>query len=351
MEIILGSSTEDSSIIPFVTINASLEDCSDYILILHSVCAAVLVYCTIPLYIAVFTLFALKRKHLGKDDVFVFAILAGNFSTVLFHSSTIPISTWIMYWPFGEVLCVFTSIVYLIGYDLRYASLVALSIHRFCVFHCPLHYPKRSKCVIAVLSTFIVLYITATRIWYTFYAVVFFDISWPTCDSQAHPYSLSSSVIKLRLVLWCLFHLCGVLPFVLYVIMWCKARRINKVRSLRQGSFGNIRNEKPKILTLTKANSHLKGLKVLLIVLLSGLPTTLIVYLKASTGGTLTRDVDSKELSVVIHFVLTQVTFISPYIDVLFLIWTSREKKEAVLDSVKSAKSFVHDKFTSVTLT
>ena len=351
MEIILGSSAEDSSIIPLVTINASLQDCSDYTLIVHSICAAVMVYCAILLYIAVFTLFALKRKHLSKGDVFVFAILAGNFLTVLFHSSTIPISTWITYWPFGEVLCVFTGIVYLIGYDLRYSALVALSIHRFCSYHCPLHYPKHSKCVIAVISTFIVLYITTTRIWYTFYAVVFFDISWPTCDSQAHPHLLSSYVTKLRLVLWCLFHMCVILPFVLYIIMWCKARRINKVSSLRRGSFDSLGNENLKTLTLTKAKSHLKGLKVLLIVLLSGLPTTLIIYLKATTGGTLTRNVDNKEISVIIHFILTQVTFISPYIDVLFLIWTSREKKEAVVDSVKSAKRFVYDKFTSVTST
>ena len=327
--IILDENPEESEVLVALTLNITLQDCSQVLLIFHTLVTAILAYSCIPLYLSVFLLFIVKRKAFDLADVFTFAIMLGNFIIIISHSSVIPISSLLKRWPFGEFLCAFTGNAYLVGYDIRYMSLIALSLHRFCGFLSPFRYPRYSKLVVALLVAIITLYLTATRIWYIWYSVIFFDVTWPCCDSQTDPVHLHSTVTRVRIVVWGLFYMVGICPFIFYAIMWHRARKI--IANMMASSIS------VESMAVEKRKKEKKGLQILLIVLLTGIPNITITYLKITTGSAMLGLSDAHH-ALTVHFILTQITLISPYFDIIFLVFTSKEKKEMTLKFLKIVK-------------
>ena len=342
--ILTNTNDENNLSLLSLNLNITLEDCNPLIMILHGVCASVMAYCCILLCIFVFSLYAITWRSFGCEDIFTLTIVIGNFLVAFFHSTTIPISAFYGKWVFGDALCGLTGTIYFVGFDMRYSSLIALALQRFLHFLYPLKYPKRSKCTITFLIVLITMYILISHIWYIWNSIIFFDISWPTCDSQSHPDLIDTKMTKARVIIWCAYHLFGMAPFIFYSIMWTKALRLTKMMNSQNRFVSERASEESlrqkHIAVKKKIRKQMKGLRILVMMLTTGIPTVLIVYFKSGTGGR-SFGFDHPCHTLILQFVLTQVTLINPYLDIATLLYTSKQKKNMTKKLLKKIKMII----------
>ncbi len=344
LQIFTSPVLNNSSSILEVTLNLSLDDVNIDTLQVHTLLTGILTSCSLMLHIFVMIVLVVERKRFEIGDIYVFAIVVVNFLVLLFHSSTIPVSTLLRKWPFGEVACALTGSVYLVGTDLRLAFLIGLSIHRYCNVIFPFAYPKRRSTIVATMMVSIIVYITIIHTWYLLVSVVFFDITWPTCDTQRH--RDTSLLLKMALtVVQSATLLTGIIPFILYVIMWKKALEIKK----KIGSWTSTSQNSlvPNTDRYSQARQCIqdsiilrekKALFILLVMLMTGTPTTIIIYMEKFAGSA-TFGLESATSSLIIQYALTEVTLASPYMDLLVLM-SAQGKRTAIKSFRKKCRSF-----------
>ena len=302
-------------------------------------------------------MFVHKRKHLNKGEVFSFTAILGNFLVIFFHSSTIPISIIFQRWLFGEAECAITATVFLIGRDLRYLSFVALSVDRFCRIMFPLKYKKGSTLVIISLIIIIILLLVIYRLWYILTSVIFFDVTWPTCDAQTRRDLVSSPATKARRALLSVYLSLGFIPFVFFLVLARKDYRMKKVavgigqdnavseitdientnESEQSNSFENNdtenTNKNQSEQKLIRPNFK-RGKKVMLLLFTLLLYGVAISYFSGNSGGT-DFALGSDRRAIVVHFLLTLVSLLTPYLDIIYFVQSSLDLKKAFFEVLK----------------
>ena len=316
-------------------INLTLNEVNPILLAAHGVITTTMVLCGLMLHLLVLSAFVYKRKYFEMGEmVFISTIILGNILEMLFHSSTIPISALAQKWLFGKSGCIFTGLIYLFAYELRYYSLIALSIHRFCLVMFPFHYPRKSTVAISVMTIVNVVYMLLDKVWYTLIARVDFDVTWPTCDTQVN-LKLPPILIRFRIVFHAINLLPGVIPFFLYLIMWIKGKKLEKgINSTSVTNFleanGKRAARKQSLLRIFKGK---RVIMKLIILMVSGLIIYGILRLKIISSY---LDYGlNHQTAILIHFLFTEVVLTVPYLDVFFLIITSAEKRKAITEFLK----------------
>ena len=328
-----------------VTLNLSLDDVNIDTLQVHTLLTGILTICSLMLHIFVMIVLVVERKRFDIGDIYVFGIVVANFLVLIFHSFTIPISTLLRKWPFGDMPCALTGFVYLMGTDLRLAFLIGLSIHRYCNVRFPFTYPdKHSTIIVATMMVSTIAYITVIHIWYLLVSIVFFDITWPTCDTQRNRDTSILLAVALTVV-QSINLLSGIIPFILYVFMWRKALKIKKRTSSTSTSQNPLAPNTDKY---SQARQYIqdstilkekKALCILLVMLIAGTPTTINIYIKKHLDSE-TFGLESITSSLIIQYALTEVTLISPYMDLLILMST-QSKKTAIKSFLRKCRSFL----------
>ena len=312
------------------TLNITLEDADLDSLLVHTLVTGILCSCSLVLHLFAMIVLIWERKQLDKGDVFIFTLFFANTLQLVFHSSTIPIVSLVKEWPFGENFCALTGFVYLMSTDLRQLSLVALSIHRYCNVRFPFRYPAKSTRVLVSMMVAIALYLIIGHTGFILSSVVFFDVTWPTCDTTGRPDIPRVMQVLLGLVRIALI-LLGITPFVLYILMKVTAIKIEK-----RSSYQIYRKRSVRILFIQSTLDIEKKAQFLTVaLLLAGLPNTAIVCTK-KFSNVITFGIENLIKRLNLHFVLTDIALVTPYLD-LFVMMSTKEKRKATKNLLKKA--------------
>ncbi len=314
------------------TINFTLNDIDDTIILIHGMITAVLTIIGILVHILSMIILIVEQRKLEQGDVFLIIIVSSNLVVLLFHSATIPITTLTRSWIFGETGCVVTGVIFLFASDIRLNSLIALSIHKYCNVMFPFKYPRISRIIIPVMIIVLLVFSVISHIWYTLTSVIYLDISWPTCDTQAHYhyktlFTISILVPTIQLIF-------GGTPFVLYALMWKKAARFKRnlpvlgyyAATTLEISSESIYDTAKNVLLESTIVKEKKALFNLIVLIIAGTPTTFIAYTKKYSDS-FDFGFDNLNQLMIFQFVLTYVVFLSPYIDLLIVIMTKDKRK------------------------
>lgn len=312
------------------TLNITLEDADLDSLLVHALVTGILCCCSLALHVFAMIVLISERKRLDKGDVFIFTLFFANTLQLVFHSSTIPIASIVKKWPFGEICCALTGFVYLMSTDLRQLSLVALSIHRYCNVRFPFRYAAKSTRVLVSMMVAIALYMIIGHTGFVLNSVVFFDVTWPTCETAGKPDIPRVIQVFLGLVRIAVI-LLGITPFVLYVLMKVTAMKIEK-----RSSYQVYRKRTAKIFFIQSTlDIEKKAQFVVVALLFAGLPNTAIVFTK-KFSNVITFGLDNVFERLNLHFLLTDIVLVTPYLD-LFVMMSAKEKRKATKNLLKKA--------------
>ena len=347
---------EDSSIVD-IALNLTIDEVDPYLLGVHAVLTGGLAFCSVLLHVFVFFVFISKRKHLSKEEILSFTAILGNFLVIFFHSSTVPLSASHRRWLFGEFGCAVSASFYVIGTDLRYSSLVALSIQRFGTVIFPRGYKKKSGEIISLLIIVIFVHLLVSRIWYLYTAVIFFDVTWPSCDAQTSAEFDSSPATIVRQTLFAVYLSTGAIPLVFYLIL---SRKVYKIRnnaigvlqnnssrsnievsndselnnSSEDNTESNNRSERNKVDGLKREK---KKMLLLFLLLLYGV----IISYSKSTSGSIEFALGNPRRAIFIHFVLTILRLSVPPLDIAYLILSSPNLKKAFYEVLRVIENYL----------
>lgn len=311
---------------PDFKLNFTLYDVNEDLLLVHALITSFIVYCSLPLNIFAMIMLVAERKKFEKGDIFIFAIILANLLGTLLHSGTVPIATLAKGWPFGEVVCKITAASQLVMVDFRQMFLTALSIHRFCNVISPLHYPAKQNWVIIGMFVLIMSNIMITHTVVNISTIPFFDISWPTCDTE-NQVENSRPLFAVALLLRAVYVGSGLIPLILYAVMWRKAWKLKQMTTVNR----NPHSQKQYRILITIYQEK-KALFRLLLIFIAGFVITLLLHVKKFNGNS-TFGLTENNKILIIHYVFGYITLFHPYFDLITLLSSE--------DKVTARKSFI----------
>ena len=209
------------------------SDCSDlfdgipvYITALQALFAALLIMTSVPVNILLITSMIVYREMLDTSIILAISFLISNISVSLFLSGEIFLTSVARAWLFDYWGCQLIAFFTIYGTSLRWIIVGFLSLDRFCRVFYPFSYPRHDKKVIVLLLVVSIVLCAVLSIAVYLGNATGFDITLPGC-SLVTIIGFSSTgglvIVVAFFVICCIIG--GVLPTILYTLMYIKGRR------------------------------------------------------------------------------------------------------------------------------
>ena len=199
-----------------------------YITALQALLAALLIMTSVPVNILLITSMIVYREMLDTSIILAISFLISNISVSVFLSGEIFLTSVARAWLFDYWGCQLIAFLTLYGTCLRWIIVGFLSLDRFCRVFYPFSYPRHDKKVIITLLVVSIVVSSVVPVASYFVNATGFDITLPGCLLA------NGSVTTEALVIIAVsFVICvpfgGILPTVLYTLMYIKGRRLRNV--------------------------------------------------------------------------------------------------------------------------
>ena len=195
-----------------------------YITALQTLLAALLIMTSVPVNILLITSMIVYREMLDTSIILAISFLICNISVSLFLSGEVFLTSIARAWLFGYWGCQLIAFFTIYGTSLRWIIVGFLSFDRFCRVFYPYAYPRHDKKVIITLLVVSVVACGVLAVASYLGNAINFDITLPGC-TLVPEFASSVGVF----IVAALFMTCGtfggLLPTILYTLMYIKGRR------------------------------------------------------------------------------------------------------------------------------
>ena len=219
-----------------------------YITALQALLAALLIMTSVPVNILLITSMIVYREMLDTSIILAISFLISNISVSLFLSGEVFLTSVARAWLFDYWGCQLIAFIILYGTCLRCVIVGFLSLDRFCRVFYPFLYPRHDKKIIITLLVVSIVVCAVVPVASFFGNATGFDITLPGC-LLANGFATTEAlgIVAVAFVICVPFG--GVLPTILYTLMYIKGRRLRNVGYPNQEVPNSERSD-----TLTKYN-------------------------------------------------------------------------------------------------
>ena len=224
------SESDDNCSVLFVGIPVSITA-------LQACFAAAIVIISIPMNIFMIVAMIVYHRLLNKAFIISISFLVSNTIVAVFYSSQVFVTSVTRAWVFGYWGCQIFAIVTIIGRISRWIAIGLLSINMFSKVFFPFSHPAK---VLAGILVSAWVFSLIVGILLHFGNIIGFDISDPGCSFAINFSSLNRGYfVAMIIMLLFLCFTCAILPSILYIVIYLKARSLRKVQPVREVPSNN----------------------------------------------------------------------------------------------------------------
>ena len=198
-----------------------------YITALQALFAALLIMTSVPVNILLITSMIVYREMLDTSIILVISLLISNISVSLFLSGEVFLTSVARAWLFDYWGCQLIAFFILFGTSSCWILVGFLSLDRYCRVFYPFSYPRYDKKVnVILLMVSLVMCGVLLPMVHALANTVGFDITLPGCHVVSFEFTSAGATVVVSLITIVCGFFGGLLPTILYTLMYIKARRL-----------------------------------------------------------------------------------------------------------------------------
>ena len=297
--------------------SALFEGVDVSVTVLQACFTAITIVVSVPINILMIVAMITYHHLLDKTFVISISFLVSNTIVAVFYSGQVFITSISRAWLFGYWSCQLFAFVTIIGRVSRWLAVGLFSVNQFRKVFFPFSRPAKVLAAILISSWVISIIVALVHF---FGNATGFDISHPGCSVSSDPSSLNQAYVGALIVLRiCLITAGAILPFILYIAIYLKARSLRRVQPI---------TEAPKNQPETADTRRSKRVNVTYcLLLLNYLLYNAVSCIKAIMAVVIMKISVSRTLSVGLFFLATNVFQSYLITDVLILMINNAERK------------------------
>ena len=198
-----------------------------YITALQALLAALLIMTSVPVNILLITSMIVYREMLDTSIILAISFLISNISVSVFLSGEIFLTSVARAWLFDYWGCQLIAFFILFGTSSCWILVGFLSLDRYCRVFYPFSYPRYDKKVnVILLMVSLVMCGVLFPMVHALANTVGFDITLPGCHVVSFEFTSAGATVVVSLITIVCGFFGGLLPTILYTLMYIKARRL-----------------------------------------------------------------------------------------------------------------------------